>query len=115
MASRAATPLLGHRMDEAGGSVPGSSLRFMPVHNGHVAVTQFTVGGALRAGRYMCGSTSSASSPPAANSWTNSMLVRINEAMTAVDAFPTRSHTTLGGGLKRNANCRKSESFDTIG
>lgn len=32
----------------------------------------------------------------------------------AVEAFPTRSQTTFGGGPWRNASWRKSESFETI-
>ena len=47
---------------------------------------------------YLRGRTRRASSPPDANSSINLTLSRSSEAMTAVEALPTRSHTTLGGG-----------------
>ena len=58
--------------------------------------------------------TRSASSSDSLKTWIEPLCSLKTPRMSFVDALPSRSQMALGGGPFRNANWRKSESFETI-
>src|SRR5262245_24304394 len=60
------------------------------------------------------GSSSSAAAGSAKNFWTSPARARRSATMSRVGPFPTRSHTTFGGGPDVADIRAKSSSFETI-